>query len=259
MIYHNRTALKLPQTPPTQEPNPKTLFLRSLLVPFAIVLVAWVVKILEILFHLELEQFGIFPLKISGLPGIFLSPFIHADFNHLINNSIPLLVLGTALHFFYKDIALRVWFFSFLITGIWVWFFARDAYHIGASGVVYSLALFIFVSGAIRRHPRLMAISLLVAFLYGSMFWGIFPIKDRISWESHLMGALSGIVLAVFFRNQGPQRKIYDFELEEENDEEEDDYDADENGEEEPRNHHQENNETTTSSRKDYFSPPTLS
>ncbi len=213
------------------------------------------VKIAEEIFQLELFQYGISPLEASGLPGIFLSPFIHGDFNHLINNSIPLLVLGTALQYFYKDIAFRVWFFSFLITGIWVWFFARDAHHIGASGVVYSLALFVFVSGAIRKHPRLMAISLLVVFIYGSLFWGIFPIEDMVSWESHLMGTLSGIVLAVFFRKEGPQRKIYDFELEEENDEDQEE----EDGGDEISNPYKGNSESTTSYSKDIFSPPTLS
>jgi len=228
-----------------EQDQPRNTILASILFPLSFVLVMWGVKIAEVLFHLELYLFGIFPLKVSGLPGIFLSPFVHGDFNHLINNSIPIFVLGTALHFFYKEIAFRVWFLSFIITGIWVWFFARESYHIGASGVVYSLAFFVFVSGAIRKHPRLMAISMLVVFLYGSMVWGIFPIKERVSWESHLMGALSGIVLAIFFRKEGPQRKIYDFELDEDYDEDDDD---DEGGSVEE-----------TQKSNSYFSPPTIS
>ncbi len=252
--------MDIPHTAPLQQAKPKTLFVKSLLLPLGIVLIAWSVKIAEIVFQLELFHYGIFPLKASGLPGILFSPFIHQDFHHLINNSIPLLVLGTALHYFYKEIAVRVWVFSFIITGTWVWFFARDSYHIGASGLVYSLALFVFVSGVIRKHPRLIAISLLVVFLYGSMLWGIFPIKDRISWESHLMGALSGIVLAFFFRNEGLQRQVYDFELEEGYDDDEDEEYFEENDNE--SDEFKPAKGSTGKSKAEspgYFSPPTIS
>lgn len=166
----------------------------------------------------SLSAYGIYPRELSGLRGILLSPLLHGSFSHLLNNSFPLLVLGSALFFFYRDLAPRIFFLGLLITGIWVWAIARQSFHIGASGVVYSLAAFLFVSGIIRRHPRLMALSLLVAFLYGSMIWGIFPIREHISWESHLMGMLSGVLLALFYRGTGPQRPLYSWELEEEED-----------------------------------------
>lgn len=134
----------------------------------------------------------------------------------------PLLVLGTALFYFYKDVAFRVIVFSILITGFWVWVIARPSYHIGASGIIYSLAGFLFTSGIIRKHPRLMAISMLVVFIYGGMVWGVFPVEERVSWESHLMGLACGVLLAYFFRAHGPQRKKYSWELEEENELEDD-------------------------------------
>lgn len=205
----------------------KSGFLRYMIVPIAFVLIMWLVKSVEMFFDYDFYTWGIFPLSLQGLAGIFLSPFIHSDFNHLINNSIPILVLGTTLFYFYREVAKGVLFLSILITGLWVWVFAREAFHIGASGVVYSMATFLFTSGVIRKHPRLMAISLLVVFLYGSMVWGILPIRDRISWESHLMGSISGILLAIYFRKFGPQRKKYLWEIEPELDEEADDLEND--------------------------------
>lgn len=198
----------------------KNRLLRSLIIPLTLVVLIWLVKSVEIFFDFDFSNLGIYPLKARGLPGIVLSPFIHGDLKHLFNNSIPILVLGSTLFYFYREVARTVLILSILITGIWVWVFAREAWHIGASGVVYSLAAFLFTSGVIRRHPRLMAISLLVTFLYGSLVWGILPIRDRVSWESHLMGLISGILLAYHFRSYGPQRKKYEWELEEEEEDE---------------------------------------
>ncbi len=194
----------------------KDRFINSLLYPALFIVIIWLVKIIEVTFKFELYVYGIYPLKASGLKGILFSPFIHGDFSHLYSNSVPLLVLGSALFFFYRPVAFRVLAFSAIITGLWVWVFARPSFHIGASGIIYSLAAFLFTSGVIRKHPRLMALSLLVVFIYGGMVWGVFPIKERVSWESHLMGMACGVMLAVFFKNYGPQRKLYSWDMEEE-------------------------------------------
>ncbi len=189
--------------------------LASLTFPLAFVLLLWLIKSITVLFDWEIYRYGIYPQSLSGLKGIIFSPFIHGSLAHLASNSIPLLVLGIALFYFYREVAPQVVIASILITGIWVWIIARESYHIGASGVIYSLAAFLFVSGILRRHPRLMALSLLVAFLYGGLVWGIFPVKDHISWESHLMGLIAGVILALFYRGYGPQRPVYSWELEE--------------------------------------------
>lgn len=193
----------------------KKRMLASITYPALFVLVLWCVKIVELIFDVQFTHLGIFPLSWQGLPGILFSPFIHSDFGHLISNSFPLLVLGSMLFYFYKEVAWTIFFLAILITGFWVWVMAREAWHVGASGVIYSLAAFLFTSGIIRKHPRLMALSLIVAFLYGGMVWGVFPIREQVSWESHLLGLISGVVLAVFFRPYGPQRKLYSWELEE--------------------------------------------
>lgn len=192
----------------------------SILLPVVFLLILWIVRFIEFEFGFSLHILGVLPLSWKGLPGIFLSPLIHEDARHLLNNSLPLLILGSSLFYFYSDVAFRVVIASWIGTGILVWVMGRESWHIGASGLVYSLASFLFVSGLIRRYLRLMALSLLVAYLYGSMVWGMFPFVDvHISWEAHMMGAFCGLVLALWYRKEGPQKPIPDwFEEEEEGD-----------------------------------------
>ena len=194
--------------------------LKSFFVPGIFLLLMWLVKFAEWIFDFPLTFLGIHPLHWDGLPGILLSPFIHGDWKHLAANSVPLLVLGAALYFFYRNMATKIFFLILLITGVWVWLGARDSYHIGASGVIYGLSTFLLLSGFIRKETRLMALSLVVVFLYGSFVWGIFPQffpEKNISWEGHLSGMIAGVVLAIFYRNEGPQRRKYSWELEEQN------------------------------------------
>jgi membrane associated rhomboid family serine protease len=193
--------------------------IRSAVLPFLFVFILWAIHIVASIGHYELGFLGVYPLRWSGLVGIITSPLVHSDYSHLISNSIPLLILGSALFYFYRDLALRIFFWIYLLTGFWVWIAARPAYHVGASGVVYGLATFIFVSGLIRKNTGLLAVALVVVFLYGSLVWGIFPEffpEKNISWESHLLGMVAGVILAVYYRNEGPQRKKYEWELEEE-------------------------------------------
>jgi len=194
--------------------------LLSMLIPFMFIFLMWFVKIVEILFDLDFSDFGIYPLSVRGLPGIILSPFLHADISHLFNNSIPLLFLGTALFYFYSDVALKIFSVIYILTGVLVWVAGRHAWHIGASGLVYGLASFLFFSGIIKRYFRLIALSLLVVFLYGSMVWGLFPgIYKNISWESHMLGFFSGTMLAVWYRKEGPQEPVHEW-LDDEEEEE---------------------------------------
>lgn len=191
----------------------------SLIFPVLFVAVLWLVKLVEWEFELNFASFGILPRTISGLKGILFSPFIHGSWSHLINNSIPLLILGTSLFYFYKEIAFRVAIWSFLLAGFYTWISARMNYHIGASGLVYSLFGFILFSGFIRKNIHLISISFLVAFLYGSLVWGIIPWDKTMSWEGHFWGLVIGIVLAFFYKKIGPQAKKYLWELEEDEEE----------------------------------------
>ncbi len=192
--------------------------LLSMLLPGILVVIMWLMKITEVLSGLSLTNLGIYPLTIKGLPGIITSPFIHANFDHLFDNTLPLFFLGTALFYFYSEIAIKVSLWTWFLTGLFVWIAGRQAWHIGASGLVYGLASFLFFSGILRRYFRLVALSLLIVFLYGSMVWGIFPgIYQNVSWESHMLGFLSGIILALRYRHQGPQEPVYEWMDEDEN------------------------------------------
>ena len=184
----------------------KKIFKYSLLFPVMIVGLFWLVKLTENVLDLDLSEFGILPLQAEGLPGIFFSPFIHGSYDHLLSNSIPFMVLGFALFYFYRNLAYRILFLIYILSGICVWLGGRESYHIGASGIVYGLASFLFFSGVLRKDANLLTIGIIVTFLYGSMFWGIFPFKPGISWESHLWGAASGLLLSIYYRHQGPIR-----------------------------------------------------
>ncbi len=186
--------------------------LLSMIIPGIFVFIMWMVKIVEVLFNIDFSQYGIYPLTIRGLEGIIFSPFIHASFGHLFSNTLPLFFLSVALFYFYSEVALKVFIWTYLLTGVLVWVAGREAWHIGASGLVYGLASFLFFSGIIRRYFRLIALSLLIVFLYGSMIWGLFPgIYKNVSWESHMLGFFSGIILAVAYRKQGPQKPVYEW------------------------------------------------
>ncbi len=195
-------------------------FFLSIIIPFIVVFMMWMVKITEVLFQADFSSVGIYPLSLRGLPGILLSPLVHQSFDHLFNNTLPLFFLSVGLFYFYSEIALKIFSWTWLLTGILVWLGGREAWHIGASGLVYGLASFLFFSGIIRRYFRLIALSLLVVFLYGEMVWGLFPgVYKNVSWESHMLGFFSGILLAIRYRKEGPQMPVYEW-MEEEDEEE---------------------------------------
>jgi len=194
----------------------KKKILATLFIPFLFLLLMWLIKIIEVNFQISFISYGVFPQRIEGLKGILFSPFIHKDFTHLINNSYPIIILGGILFTIYRKIATQLFIWLWLIGGFWLWVIGRPSFHIGASGLIYALASFLLVSGIIRKNPRLTAVSMLVIFLYGSMIWGLLPTKEPISWEGHLAGFIAGILVAIFYRNEGPKTKKYQWEIDEE-------------------------------------------
>jgi membrane associated rhomboid family serine protease len=190
------------------------IILYSFIPPTFFVLILWLVKYMEYSSGYGFSEFGVYPRHVEGLKGIITSPFIHGDLEHLASNSVPLLLLGAGLVYFYKKLAIRVFGIIWFLSGFGLWLGGREVIHIGASGIIYGLAFFLFVSGILRKDTRLMAISLLVVFLYGSMIWGVFPLWRGISWEAHLFGSLAGILCAFVYRHEGPQRQQYVWETE---------------------------------------------
>jgi len=183
-----------------------------LIIPILYILVIWMLYFIEIKFGYNFNKYGVYPREFKGLRGVFFSHFIHSNTKHLFNNSIPLFVLLLSVFMFYKEVALKVLVYGALLTGFLTWIIARESYHIGASGVVYLLFSFVFFSGILKKHFRLVALSLIVIFLYGSMIWYVLPIKDGMSWEGHLSGFVIGLVLAFLYKNKGIKKTELYFE-----------------------------------------------
>jgi membrane associated rhomboid family serine protease len=181
------------------------------LIPITYVIAIWFIYWVEINYNFNFNKYGVFPRTLVGFRGVFLTHFIHSNTSHLFNNSIPLFVLLSSLFYFYKDVAYKVLLFGGVCTGIFTWCIARESYHIGASGIVYLLFSFVFFSGIIKKHYRLVALSFIIIFLYGSMIWYVLPIKDGISWEGHLSGFLVGLYFAIRYRNKGIVKEEHQF------------------------------------------------
>jgi len=194
--------------------------IKSLIVPLTFPILIWVVFLLSLVFKLDLTRMGILPRDMLGILGIVTAPLIHANYSHLISNTIPLILLGWSISFFYNKVSLRVFIVVYLLTGFFVWLLAREVYHIGASGLVYGFVSFLFFSGIFRKDNKSISIAFLVTFLYGGIVWGILPGQKGISWESHLFGAIAGLIAAYIFRKIDPQKK-YAWE------DEEDDFNVD--------------------------------
>lgn len=188
--------------------------LRNFILPSIAVLAIWSVFLLEYLLGYRLHEWGIFPRDVKGLWGILFSPFLHGDINHLYHNTIPLFVLLSLMIYFYPKHITRVVLWGILLGGMITWCIGRPSYHIGASGLIYALVSFIIFKGIITKNYRLTAISFLVIFLYGGMIWLMFPeMQDHISWEAHLGGFLSGLIIA--FSTEDPiAEKQYKYDWE---------------------------------------------
>ncbi len=159
----------------------------------------WLVFFLEHIFHMDFGTLGIFPRSILGLVGIVTAPLIHGSYSHLISNTIPLLILGGSLFFFFPAHAPRVFMFVYFFTNSLVWFFARPYYHIGASGLVYGLASFLVFYGLFNRNFKSVLISIITLLFYGGLAQNLLFFETQISWESHLMGAIVGFTTAFLF------------------------------------------------------------
>jgi len=173
----------------------------TFLYPLLLVFIIWLFYWLELRFHINFKPYGIQPHTLTGLRGILFSPLIHGSLSHLLSNTIPLFVLSMALFYFYKDISWQILIIGGFLTGILTWLLGRPGTtHIGASGIIYLMTSFLIFKGIWSKNYRLIALALIVIFLYGSLVWGMFPQKKNISWEGHLSGFLSGFILALVYR-----------------------------------------------------------
>lgn len=173
---------------------------------------------------------AIIPLLPEGLVGIITSPLLHGNLDHIVGNSIPIAILMFLLYQFYPLVANKVFFLGWISTGLLLWILppidilTGDYMYtctIGASGVVYVLAFFLFFSGVFKWNVKLLTISLLVVLYYGSLVWGMVPEElfyelpepSKISWQAHLSGAIVGVILAYAFKQVGDKKKKYIWEF----------------------------------------------
>lgn len=170
---------------------------KQIFIPIQIVFLIWIIFFVENILSLDLGYLGILPRTLHGVIGIITAPLIHANFAHLLSNTAPFLILGIALFVFYPTIGLRVLFSSWIFTGVLVWSASpRLNYHIGMSGVIFSLASFLISYGFFRKNVLSLVVSIVVFLMYGGIFYGVLPTDPTISWESHLAGAIVGFFTA---------------------------------------------------------------
>lgn len=192
--------------------------------PLYFVLLMWGMHIIKIAGNFGWNIYGIHPRNADGLIGILMAPLLHSGFKHLFSNTVPLFMMFTLMMLFYSKVAKISFVAIYVLTGITVWFFGRDVIHIGASGVVYGLISFVFWSGIFRKNFKSVVLTIIIIFFYSGYIAGVFPGKPGISWESHLLGAIVGMLVAFVVRNVKEQHEIEDRRREEYAKEHEDKY-----------------------------------
>lgn len=161
----------------------------------------WGVHFVQSFLSIDLSFLGLYPRRFFGLVGVFCSSLIHGGYGHIVSNTLPFLILSTALFYFYKRVALLVFMNCYITTGVLVWLFGREFYHIGASGLVYGIAFFLMLFGLFRKDFKSILISTVVVATYGGLIYGLMPDNPQTSWESHAFGASIGTALAFYLRN----------------------------------------------------------
>jgi membrane associated rhomboid family serine protease len=176
-------------------------FIKQLLPTLIFVAILCFIHLFSFLAKKDFSTLGILPQTTEGLLGIFTAPLIHGSKEHLFANVSMLIFVGVMFNAYYPSIAYRVFVGLYVLTGVLVWSFARQVYHIGASGVLYALVSFIFWSGIFRKSKKSSFLAFGILSIYGTMFEGVLPKTPGVSWESHLYGAVIGFIMAYFFKN----------------------------------------------------------
>jgi membrane associated rhomboid family serine protease len=198
----------------------------SVVWPVRMLVLMWGIALIQHFTPLSFIRLGVYPGEIWGLKGIFFMPLVHGDLGHILSNTAPFFVLTNMVMFFYRKVAWASFLMIYLLSGLAVWMtgfapvlFGQSSFHVGASGVIYGLAAFVFWTGIFRRNLKSIALALIVAFYYGSMIWGILPGQEGISWQGHLLGGLAGVLAAFWFKDkieEDESPKKYSWEEEEE-------------------------------------------
>ena len=173
-----------------------------------IILVAliWIVEVVNLFLGHRLVSWGILPRSFTGLIGIPLAPMLHGGFWHTVSNTVPLLILGALTLAGGKRKFWETTVNVTLLSGALVWIFAREAYHVGASGLVFGYFGVILARAIIERGIIAIAIAIVTVMTYGGLLWGILPLRSYVSFESHLFGLIAGFVVIWLDRKFGKSR-----------------------------------------------------
>lgn len=189
----------------------------SFLLTFAFTVALWVIYAFTYYSGLNPQPLAVYPGAITGLVGIITAPLMHASWEHISANTLPILLLGTMLHYGYPKSRWYALIIIWLGSGLGVWLFARPSFHFGASGLTHGLLFYLFVIGMLRRDKRSVALLMIAFMMYGGMLMTIFPREQGISYESHFFGAFFGVLAALAFRHLDPKPAVkhYSWEFEE--------------------------------------------
>jgi membrane associated rhomboid family serine protease len=160
----------------------------------ALVALLWVIQLVNQAMSLRLSEWGIRPRTAGGLPGILFAPFLHGGINHLILNTVPLLVLGSLVILRGTAAFLSASCVIIVLGGAGVWICGRPSVHIGASSLVFGYFGYLLARGWYGRDFLSILLAILTVVLYGGLLFGILPLKTHISWEGHLFGLLAGLL-----------------------------------------------------------------
>ena len=192
----------------------------SILPVVMVVAVLWVIQSAGVLFKWDLSLLGVVPHEIVRLYGIVTSPLVHGSYEHLFNNTLPLIVLGSMVRYGYPSSRGKVLLWAWLTSGLGIWLFGRESVHLGASGVSHGLFFFLFTVSLLRKDKRSVALMMIAFFMYGGMVMSIFPRDPGISYEAHFFGALGGVIAAVLYWKRDPKPAVKRYHWEEHTDEE---------------------------------------
>lgn len=170
----------------------------------------------------DIHPFTVQPHSAIGLLGILFAPLLHGSWNHVLSNSIAVLMLGTLAGSVYPRATVRALPLIWLGSGLGAWALgASGEHHLGASGITHGLMFLVFFLGLLRRDRAAVAAAMIAFLVYGGMMMTIFPQEAGVSWQSHLGGAMAGLAAAFALRTADPlpPRRVYSWELEEDNDE----------------------------------------
>ena len=170
---------------------------RGIIVVVALAALMWVVEVIDQVLDGRLDRNGILPREAEGLDGVVWAPFLHADFQHLIGNTVPFLVLGFAIAFSGVARVILVTVIVAVVGGLGTWLIApENTVHIGASGIVFGFAGYLVARGVFSRSPTQLLLGVVVVVVWGAtLLQGLVP-EEGISWQGHLFGAVGGVVAA---------------------------------------------------------------